>query len=84
MISASSLEKPWQKPLRLYHCYHSADGEPSSLQKAIINKSPNTKFKVLPQRPPRLDLENYPHLPLAQVRTTQASEYMALLGEVNS
>ncbi len=31
------------------------------------------------QRPPRLDLENYPHLPLAQVRTTQASEYMALL-----
>jgi transposase len=35
------------------------------------------------QRPPRLDLENYPHLPPAQVRTTQASEYMALLGEVN-
>ena len=35
------------------------------------------------QRPPRLDLENYPHLPLAQVRTTQASEYMALLGGVN-
>jgi hypothetical protein len=28
-------------------------------------------------------LENYPHLPLAQVRTTQASEYMALLGGVN-
>jgi len=36
------------------------------------------------QRPPRLDLENYPHLPPARVRTTQASEYMALLGEVNS
>jgi hypothetical protein len=35
------------------------------------------------QRPPRLDLENYPHLPPAQVRTTQASEYMALLGGVN-
>ena len=35
------------------------------------------------QRPPRLDLELYPHLPPAQVRTTQASEYMALLGEVN-
>jgi transposase len=35
------------------------------------------------QRPPRLDLENYPHLPLAQVRTTQAAEYMALLGGVN-
>jgi transposase len=36
----------------------------------------------LEQRPPRLDLENYPHLPLARVRTTQAIEYMALLGEV--
>ena len=29
------------------------------------------------RRPPRLDLENYPHLPLAEVRTTQAAEYMA-------
>ena len=33
------------------------------------------------QRPPRLDMENYPYLPLAQVRTTQASDYMALLVE---
>jgi len=31
------------------------------------------------RRPPRLDLENYPHLPPAEVRTTQAAEYMALL-----
>jgi len=31
------------------------------------------------QRPPRLDMENYPHLPLAQVRTTQVADYMALL-----
>jgi hypothetical protein len=31
------------------------------------------------RRPPRLDMENYPHLPLAQVRTTQARDYMALL-----
>ena len=31
------------------------------------------------QRPPRLDMENYPHLPSAQVRTTQASDYMTLL-----
>jgi transposase len=31
------------------------------------------------RRPPRLDMENYPHLPLAQVRTTQAADYMALL-----
>jgi transposase len=36
------------------------------------------------RRPPRLDMENYPHLPLAQVRTTQASDYMALLGRVSA
>jgi transposase len=33
------------------------------------------------RRPPRLDMENYPHLPMAQVRTTQAADYMTLLGE---
>jgi len=31
------------------------------------------------RRPPRLDLENYPHLPLAAVQTTQAVDYMTLL-----
>jgi transposase len=31
------------------------------------------------RRPPRLDLENYPHLPLAEVQTTQAADYMVLL-----
>jgi transposase len=31
------------------------------------------------RRPPRLDLQNYPHLPLAEVQTTQAADYMALL-----
>jgi hypothetical protein len=36
------------------------------------------------RRPPRLDMENYPHLPLAQVRTTQATDYMALLMEVGA
>jgi hypothetical protein len=34
------------------------------------------------RRPPRLDMGNYPHLPLAQVRTTQAADYMTLLVEV--
>ena len=34
------------------------------------------------RRPPRLDMENYPHLPLAQVRTTQAADYMTLLAEL--
>jgi hypothetical protein len=36
------------------------------------------------RRPPRLDLENYPHLPLAQVRTTQATDYMTLLQEATA
>jgi transposase len=31
------------------------------------------------QRPARLDLENYPHLPAAQVATTAAADYLALL-----
>jgi transposase len=31
------------------------------------------------QRPPRLDLENYPHLPLPNVATTRASDYLTLL-----
>jgi hypothetical protein len=34
------------------------------------------------RRPPRLDMENYPHLPMAQVRTTLAADYMTLLVEV--
>jgi hypothetical protein len=33
------------------------------------------------RRPPRLDMQNYPHLPMAQVRTTQAADYMTLLTE---
>jgi transposase len=31
------------------------------------------------RRPPRLDMENWPHLPMASVRTTQAADYMVLL-----
>ncbi len=36
------------------------------------------------RRPPRLDMENYPHLPLAEARTTQASDYSLLLVEVGA
>jgi len=31
------------------------------------------------RKPPRLDMANWPHLPLAQVRTTRAADYMSLL-----
>ena len=34
------------------------------------------------QRPPRLDLEDYPHLPLTEVAVTKATDYQALLSEV--
>src|ERR1022692_4486160 len=34
------------------------------------------------RRPPRLDMQEYPPLPLAQVHTTQAADYMSLLVEV--
>jgi transposase len=37
---------------------------------------------AIEQRPPRLDLENYPHLPVAAVGVTRASDYQALLSEV--
>ena len=32
-------------------------------------------------RPPRLDPANWPHLPMANVRTTQAADYLALLSD---
>ena len=31
------------------------------------------------RRPPKLDMANWPHLPLAQVRSTHAADYMSLL-----
>jgi transposase len=34
---------------------------------------------ALEQRPPKLDLENYPHLPLAEVAMTRAADYQVLL-----
>ncbi len=34
---------------------------------------------ALEQRPPKLDLENYPHLPAAEVALTRAADYQSLL-----
>ena len=36
---------------------------------------------VIEQRPPRLDMENYPHLPLAEVALTRAADYQVWLRE---
>jgi hypothetical protein len=38
---------------------------------------------AIERRPPKLDLENYPHLPLAEVALTRAADYQVLLQEVN-
>jgi hypothetical protein len=38
---------------------------------------------ALEQRPPKLDLENYPHLPVAEVALTRAADYQVLLQEVH-
>jgi transposase len=37
---------------------------------------------AIERRPPKLDLENYPHLPLAQVALTRAADYQVLLQEL--
>jgi hypothetical protein len=34
---------------------------------------------AIEQRPPKLDLENYPHLPPAQLALTRTADYKALL-----
>ena len=36
---------------------------------------------AIEQRPPKLDLENYPHLPVAEVALTRATDYQVLLQE---
>jgi uncharacterized protein YecE (DUF72 family) len=37
---------------------------------------------AIDQRPPKLDLANYPHLPAAMVAVTRAADYQVLLQEV--
>jgi len=36
---------------------------------------------AIERRPPKLDLENYPHLPPAEVALTRAADYQILLAE---
>jgi len=36
---------------------------------------------AIEQRPPKLDLENYPHLPVAEVALTRVADYQVLLEE---
>jgi len=36
---------------------------------------------AIERRPPKLDLQNYPHLPLAEVALTRAADYQVLLAQ---
>ena len=36
---------------------------------------------AIEQKPPKLDLENYPHLPATEVAMTKATDYQSLLSE---
>jgi len=36
---------------------------------------------AIERRPPKLDLESYPHLPMAEVALTRAADYQVLLAE---
>src|SRR5580693_9949528 len=38
---------------------------------------------AIERRPPKLDLENYPHLPVAEVALTRAADYQVLLQEAS-
>ena len=36
---------------------------------------------AIERKPPKLDLENYPHLPATEVAMTKATDYQSLLSE---
>src|SRR3954454_12005190 len=60
---------------------HGAVEEALRLQAVSLDAVKHLLLCRIEQRPPRLDLRQYPHLPTAQVALTQATDYLALLGE---
>jgi len=48
---------------------------------ALSGETSGLVLCAVEQRPPKLDLENYPHLPTAEVALTRAADYQVLLGE---
>lgn len=59
---------------------HGAVQEALRLQAVSFDAVKHLLLCRIEQRPPRLDLTRYPHLPTAQVALTQATDYLALLG----
>lgn len=70
--------------LRLLECFpleivQGALQEALRLQAISFDALKHLVLCRIEQRPARLDLENYPHLPVAQVATTAAADYLSLL-----
>lgn len=59
---------------------HGAVQEALRLQAVSFDAVKHLLLYRIEQRPPRLNLAQYPHLPTAQVALTQATDYLALLG----
>ena len=57
-------------------------GQALLLQAIAFDAVKHLVLCAIEQRPPKLDLENYPHLPLAEVALTRAADYQVLLEEV--
>jgi hypothetical protein len=73
--------------LRLMECFpvevvQRAAREALRLQAISFDALKHLVLCTIEQRPARLDLQNYPHLPRAQVATTAATDYLSLLTQV--
>jgi len=83
-VGAKSGTREYIQVLRLLECFAFesvawAVGEALRLQAISFDAVKHLVLCRIEQRPPRLDLTLYPHLPLARVATTVASEYLGLL-----
>ncbi|RYD78725.1 MAG: transposase, partial [Verrucomicrobiaceae bacterium] len=75
--------------LRLMECFpvevvHRAAKEALRLQALSFDALKHLVLCSIEQRPARLDLHLYPHLPIAQVATTAAADYLSLLDQPTS
>ena len=60
---------------------HQAAQEALRLQAISFDALKHLVLCGIEQRPARLDLGHYPHLPTAQVNLTSATDYMSLLSQ---
>lgn len=75
--------------LRLLECFslesvHQAAKEALRLQAISFDALKHLVLCGIEQRPPHLDLGNYPHLPAAEVSLTAAADYLSLLTPVEN